>query len=280
MRLPSRRIGIGVVVVLFALVAPAAGPAWADPPPTKWPDAIEDNSFFLEEAYNQEKDVVQHISGLWLDRPLHGVGYSFTQEWPVRGQRHQLSYTVGYAFESGGGLGDLFLNYRYQLADSNAWAAMALRLSLLWPRAPGGGRGSIGLQVDLPASKRVSAGLAVHVNLGATLRRGVEGAGLDGRPRRADLSGVNLGASAIWLVSPVLNVMLEALANFDESFDASGTVSRGTDALLSPGLRYAINRGSLQIVPGVALPIRLSGEERGAGVFFYLSLEHPYKRSP
>ena len=70
-----------------------------------------------------------------------------------------------------------------------------------------------------------------------------------------------------------------ALANLDQSFDAGGAVVRGTDAILSPGLRYAINRGDLQIVPGVALPIRLAGDEHGVGLFFYLSFEHPYKRA-
>jgi len=263
------------VVVLAA----AATVARAAPPPPEWPPAIEDNSFFLEEAYNQEKGIVQHISGLWLDRPLGGVGYSFTQEWPVRGQRHQLSYTVGYGFEDGGGLGDLFLNYRYQLVGPDGWAAVSPRLSLLWPRAPDGGRGPLGLQFDLPASRRVSAALALHVNLGATLRRGVAGVNASGRPRSADLNGVNLGASAIWLASPVFNLMLEAVANLDQSFDATGAVVRGTDAILSPGLRYAINRGELQIVPGLALPIRVAGDERGLGVFFYVSFEHPYRRA-
>ena len=54
---------------------------------------ISDNSFLIEEAYNQEGGVVQHISallraqdGAWL--------YTFTQEWPFFSQRHQLGFTV------------------------------------------------------------------------------------------------------------------------------------------------------------------------------------------
>ena len=49
---------------------------------------IQDNSFLIEEAYNQEAGVVQHISafsraegGAWL--------YTFTQEWPLGGIDHQ-----------------------------------------------------------------------------------------------------------------------------------------------------------------------------------------------
>ena len=43
---------------------------------------IQDNSFLVEEAYNQERNVVQHISTfsrLWNSKDW---SYSFTQEWP------------------------------------------------------------------------------------------------------------------------------------------------------------------------------------------------------
>ena len=56
---------------------------------------IQDNSFLVEEAYNQERSVVQHIntfSRLWNSKDWV---YTLTQEWPVpRDPRHQLSYTL------------------------------------------------------------------------------------------------------------------------------------------------------------------------------------------
>jgi hypothetical protein len=57
--------------------------------------AIADNSFLIEEAYNQERGVVQHIS-TW-QRSLRSVvrGFTFTQEWPVGTQMHQLSFEHG-----------------------------------------------------------------------------------------------------------------------------------------------------------------------------------------
>ena len=55
---------------------------------------ISDNSFLVEEAYNQEAGVVQHISGFTRTSGASGWGYSLTQEWPLGGRRHQLSYTV------------------------------------------------------------------------------------------------------------------------------------------------------------------------------------------
>src|ERR1700694_558365 len=81
--------------------------------------AIQDNSFLLEEAYNQESGVVQHISS-FIRSSSGNWTYSFTQEWPLGGIRHQLSYTIPiqHAYPTGTGLGDIALNYRYQLAGT------------------------------------------------------------------------------------------------------------------------------------------------------------------
>jgi len=63
-----------------------------------WPDLssgpLQDNSFLIEEAYNQEAGVVQNIvNGLW-SRGSEDWLLTFTQEWPVPDQRHQFSYTL------------------------------------------------------------------------------------------------------------------------------------------------------------------------------------------
>lgn len=54
---------------------------------------IQDNSFFIEEAYNQEPGVVQHIFNLPIDftNGSREIAPSFTQEWPVFSQTHQFS---------------------------------------------------------------------------------------------------------------------------------------------------------------------------------------------
>src|SRR4030042_4709620 len=54
---------------------------------------IQDNSFLIEEAYNQEDRVVQHIQAFQLMKD-ETWAYSFTQEWPASRQAHQLSYTI------------------------------------------------------------------------------------------------------------------------------------------------------------------------------------------
>src|ERR1051325_8382666 len=79
-------------ILCFATVA--IGQTSAPNKPPKAPPAIQDNSFLMEEAYNQEAGVVQHINAFM--KSLRGKGwiYTFTQEWPVFGQKHQFSYTV------------------------------------------------------------------------------------------------------------------------------------------------------------------------------------------
>src|SRR3954469_20067681 len=104
-----------LVVSCFATAARLA--AAQSPADSHAQDAqpIKDNSFLVEEAYNQEAGVVQHINTFL--RPTNGTGwtYTFTQEWPVPGQTNQLSYTIPVArvkdSSSGAtGIGDVALN--------------------------------------------------------------------------------------------------------------------------------------------------------------------------
>ena len=75
-------------LVLVSILSLAALPVVAQQPSRP----IQDNSFLVEEAYNQEPGVVQHIQSftrLWNSRTW---AYTFTQEWPVpKHWRHQLS---------------------------------------------------------------------------------------------------------------------------------------------------------------------------------------------
>jgi hypothetical protein len=269
MALSMRRFGQLRGSAFLALAwSVAAAQGWAEPPASPapaWPEAIEDNSFYVEEAYNQDPRVVQHISNfVCFGGAVPTRDYSFTQEWPVGGETHQLSYTVPYSWTSGSrGFGDVLLNYRYQLLEHGAWAAVAPRVSLILATGPGDGDRP-GVQIGLPASKRLNAWLVVHANAGATLLPA--GAG----------HAYNVGVSAIGLVSRNLNVLVELVSTFSiEKVDGAADAHRN-ETILSPGVRHAINLGSLQIVPGVAVPIRLAGEHKGAGFFGYLSFEHPF----
>lgn len=248
--------------------------------PGAQPAPIQDNSFLIEEAYNQEQGVVQHISTFARDPETRAWSYTFIQEWPLLSQRHQLSYTVPVVSTGPGqgtGLGDLALNYRYQLANGQRFGIFAApRLSLIVPSGDerkDRGAGGAGVQLNLPLSIEHAAQFVTHWNAGATLTPSAKNAAGD----KATTRVYTLGASAIWLPLSNLNGMLEfAWARYEA---VSGPGQRATEKIffVSPGLRAAINFASgLQIVPGFAVPIGIGPSQGEHQIVLYLSFEHPF----
>lgn len=242
-------------------------------------EAIEDNSFFIEEAFNQEEGVVQHISsGSYFKSPQRSFLYTFTQEWPIGSQKHQFSYSVPYEF-IGVGIGDILLNYRLQVFDKEDWAAFAPRLSVVLPTGDadkGSGYGVFGLQVNLPFSKRVLNSLVVHFNIGSTLLPRVKQTLTSGDEVKKNLLWYNLGGSVIWLAHQNFNIMVEYVRSVTSDIDEQGNVVSSAESIINPGIRYAIDIGDLQIVPGIAFPFSVTSSDSRIGTFFYLSFEHPF----
>ena len=347
------------------LLAAAATHAGAQEPAA--PPSISDNSFLMEEAYNQEPGVVQHISAFQLFRGADSWAYSFTQEWPLFGRTHQLSYTLPIQRTHNGsaiatGLGDVAVNYRVQLAAAER-LSVAPRLSLLLPtgRAKSDlGAGALGIQVNLPASVVVARKVVTHWNAGGTLTPSAKNAvgdkatavatglgdiavnyrfqlaaaeRLSVAPRlslllptgraKADLGagalGVqvnlpasvvvarqvvthwnaggtvtpsaknavgdkattvayNLGASVVWLARPTFNALLEIVWTREEAVTGPGRTAASDGLSVSPGIRWAHNFSSgLQIVPGIAFPIGVGPSAGDDALLLYLSFEHPFR---
>jgi hypothetical protein len=249
-----RRFRINLALILLACCARIeAQTTAAANSARKW--EIVDNSFLVEEAFNQEAGVVQNIFTWMLSR--HGAwAGNFTQEWPVPGSRHQFSYSL--VFSNTGevtGLGDLLLNYRFQLTEETERApAISPRLSLILPTgraADGLGGGTTGLDMNLPASKQFGD-FYLHLNAGYTWLPDV-------------LSSTRLAGSGIWRVAPMLNLIVEAAAVFDESFT------------LSPGFRRGWNFGERQLVVGIAAPITRAEGRSTTALLTYLSYELPFR---
>lgn len=239
---------------------------------------IQDNSFLLEEAYNQEPGVVQHINTFqWFRKS--GWAYTFTQEWPVPGIKHQLSYTIPILdvdFENGKvtGLSDIALNYRYQLVgDGDAQLAIAPRFSVLLPTGnelKNLGLGGTAFQFDFPLSLVLTPKLMAHTNAGLTYAPNAK----NDLEEQASIVSFNVGQSFIWLASMRFNVMLETTYASVQSVTGKDQTQRLSSGFISPGIRWAYNfRNGLQIVPGIAFPIGI-GPETDRSVFLYLSFEH------
>ncbi|HEX8391029.1 MAG TPA: hypothetical protein VF665_01630 [Longimicrobium sp.] len=229
------------------------------------PGAIEDNSFLLEEAYNQESNEVQHVLTFQRSRDGGEREIAFTQEWPLWSERHQISYTVPYLrTPATSGFGDAEVAYRYQLSQSRAWVAPTLAVTLPTGRELLGG-GRSGVEALVPVSLHLTDAFAAHTNAGVHVLAGVD----DGEPTR----GVSLGQSLVWLAHPRVNLMVEALWERD---DTDGEVEE--EFFVSPGVRGLFTVGGAQVVPGIALPIGVGASNGDRQLFVYLSVEHAFRR--
>jgi len=275
-----------IVAIFLVLSSRVAGVA-ADRPI----DVIEDNSFLVEEAYNQEAGVVQHIfNAIYInDSRNPGWTFSFTQEWPIFSQDHQFSYTIpSYHLRDNGdrvsGVGDILLNYRYQaLLEDEVKPAFAPRFSLILPtgnRKTGTGNNVVGYQFGLPFSKKLGDRFATNANFDLTYLphvRAVLDNGAGQKPPTQSLVSYNVGASGIYALFPRFHLMLEWVGNFEQDFDDNGRRTREFKPVISPGFRTAIvNEEKLQIVIGAAAPIGLNRKADNHGAFLYLSIEHAF----
>lgn len=168
------------------------------------------------------------------------------------------------------------LNYRYQavLKDDIAFSP---RLSVILATSDykkGHGTGATGFQVNLPLSLELSDKFVTHWNLGATYTAHSKESG----GAKASTTGLNYGASLIYLSTENFNLMLEAAGTRSEVVQPDGSKVGERTFFINPGIRFAKNYSSgLQIVPGISIPIGVGPSSGEYGILFYLSLEHPFK---
>ncbi len=239
---------------------------------------IQDNSFLVEEAYNQDAGVVQHITTFQLQRGTSDFDASFTQEWPVGSIRHQLSYDIPFSrVGSRTGVGDLGINYRYQaVGDADARLAISPRLSLILPTGDwknSRGNGAVGLDVAIPVSYVVSPILVTHFDVGTSVTPSAR----NNEGDRARITEWSSAGSIILTASNRIQPMLEAVYSRGQAVVGPDRTEGTESVLISPGLRAAFNFSSgLQIVPGIAFPIGVGPSRGERSTFFYLSFEHPF----
>jgi hypothetical protein len=222
---------------------------------------VQDNSFLLEEGYNQEPGIVQHINLLLHDRDHNAWGYLFTQEWPVRSMKHQLSYAIPLGYISEGDhdieLGDVELNYRYQLiGNGESRLAVAPRLTMILPT--GEESDATGVEIGLPISTILGSRVIAHTNVAAAWFN---------NDRETEYLA---GQSLVFALTPRFNALIEALW--------TGTEDEGS-LVISPGIRWGYNLTSgSQLVPGLAYVMSTDDEEGGNALLFYLSFENRFGR--
>ncbi len=269
----------GNLLILLALspaVLVAQAPAVALAPPI-----IQDNSFLMEEAYNQEEGIVQHIGTFRKHRGSSDFEAAFTQEWPVGGITHQLSYDLPLIrSDRESGIGDIRINYRFQLVGSGlTQLAIAPRLSVTLPTGDwkrGRGSGAAGIETMLPVSYVLSPLFTTHVNAGVAFTPSAR----NPAGNRADVYALTLAHSLVLTAHPNIQPLVETVYGRDQIVAGENKTRWTDDLVISPGVRGAFNFASgLQIVPGIAFPIGIGPSDGDRGVFLYLSFEHPFTKT-
>jgi hypothetical protein len=265
------------LLTTFTFVCLCAAPAAAQtgqPPSAAASDEwqISDNSFLVEEAFNQEPGIVQHIFSF---QRLDGRNwqFSFTEEFPAPGVRHQLSYTLPVQAADGQrGLGDALVNYRLQvLEEGPGRPAFSPRVSAILPSGrSAAGAGTSGVQVNLPFSKRRDR-VYVHWNAGVTWQR---------TAGHQSVVTPAAAASVIYRARQMVNLMLETVVAGVEapaSSDAGAATRRIASTTVAPGVRGGWNLGDdRQLILGAAVPLTRAAGETDRAVLLYLSYEGPF----
>jgi hypothetical protein len=240
-------------------------------------EPIEDNSFLIEEAYNQKSGEVQHIFNLVRSYNPRELSFNFAQEWPLWGQEHQISYDLPFEYDFNyeqATLGEVAINYRYQvLGVEEHDIALAPRLSVLAALGDGltgHGTGGIGVELGVPLSVILLPELVSHTNASvtyfpsATLAPSVT----------TSYTSFGLGQSLVLLLHPKFNVLVEAVWSRESYGSTLNDVEGEESFVINPGVRWAYDlNGGLQIVPGLSVPI---GSDGNAQLLVYLSFEHDF----
>jgi DtxR family Mn-dependent transcriptional regulator len=277
-RAASKLLVHAASVLLFVLGLSPSLVAQESATPASPSFAITDNSFLVEEAFNQEANIFQNILGfVWTEGGDWEL--AFTQEWPLGGMSHQFSYTVlGSGDDASRGWNDVLINYRYQaLVEGPGRPAFSPRVSLVLPTGDeitGRGEGVVGVQVNLPFSKQVGD-FYLHGNVGFVHSPGVRTELPD---REVSLTTPTLGGSVIWRMKPMMHLLFESVASFPEFVSGGDATDRDTAVTFSPGVRVGWNVGDQQLVMGLAVPVTTFGGDTFASGLGYFSYELPFRR--
>jgi len=115
---------------------------------------------------------------------IESLFHVITQEWPLLGHIHQISYSIPYASTSAArGIGDLLLNYRIQLtSDTRGIPAFSPRISVILPTGDSGRGRTARLVSNVPSAQ-------LHTPLRATAARAARSGPVSLTPVGAKSSG-------------------------------------------------------------------------------------------
>ncbi len=238
-------------------------------------EPVEDNSFLIEEAYNQEEGVVQFINVFKRNSKTKDWDYTFINEIPVFSQAHQFSYEIPLSHLGEANktiISDVKFNYRREFFRNDKVVSTG-RVSLFTPTGKykeGTGSGKFSPEISLINSVIVSDKWVQHWNIGA----GYIADAKDALGNVANNTNLFAGVSNVVLITDQFNFMLETLFSSSEATVGNNLTEWGTSVVVSPSLRMAIDYKNWQFVPGIAIPLGVGPQDKGSVEFLgYLSIE-------
>lgn len=244
---------------------------------------LQSNGFLVEGAYLQEEGEVQHT--FTFARARGGEWSSaFSQEWPLWSEKHQLSVSLPMRLAAGEpeatrGVGDAEIEYSYALVGSSRTrVTVSPSFALVLPTGSVSkelGAGGVGVEARLPLSLMLSRSLQSNTSVGASYTRRAR----NGEGERAAVKGFEVGQSFVWLARERFNLLVETVWERSEHVVGDGLKEHEDELLVSPGVRWAHKfRNGLTLIPGVAVPVGVGPSRGERGVFFYLAIEHSFKK--
>lgn len=236
---------------------------------------IEDNSFILEEAYNQKPGQFQFIQAYRSYKSGKETRFISEGEMPLGSEKHQFSYQVTREKdEAPGSIGDTTLNYRIQ-STNEPDLLMAHRFGLILPTGSvdkESSYGVTGLKYVQATSFLLNDYWDSHLNL---LFNHYPEAKVNFSDKRRTLNEYGIGSSFIYHWKDNLNFLMELTYETLEKLNLNGKKKYESAFTINPGVRTAIDLSwkETQIVPGLAFPIRFQDDHIDHGVFLYLSIE-------
>lgn len=241
---------------------------------------IRDNSFLVEEAFNQEPGEMQHIFNFIFGLHNEDIEAAHTTEFSL--YRKQLQGAVSGSFSNDQvtlSESVVGLHLRYQFLDDPSFAS-AFRLAGLTDLSI---KDEFEFQSNLSMSIPIALRWIVHANVGLTYvdfgNASIVDAFGSGNYRRSDYQwNHTAGGSAIYALDQNFHLMIEYVFNRSIDYSSGYSTSRFTTdtGIINPGFRYAINliSGS-QWVIGAGVPIGVMESNRDdRQLFIYLSFEH------
>lgn len=235
---------------------------------------IADNSFLVEEAYNQEPGVVQFINV--YQKPDDGSDwtYTFINEIPIGDEKHQFSYEIPYSNIDAAdeqGVEDIKFNYRHEFVRTDKYVTTG-RVSLQTGTGDykkGFGKSAMGYEASLITSVSITDKWVQHWNLGAGITPDAKNTAGD----KANNGKYFWAVSNVYLFSENLNFMLEFAGSEEQETTGAKQAVWGSSTVMSPSIRYAVNVGDWQFVPGIAYPIGVTTNPGDNELLVYLSIE-------